>query len=146
MIRVLVVDDSPTAREAIAAILKSEPGIQVVGEAADGLQGVELAAQLKPDVITMDINMPGMNGHDATKAIMAKTPTPIIVVTSITRQEMIRDGLDILLAGALEIVQKPSSLSEQGFDAVRAELIAKVQAIAQIKFLPSVEPPLTIAK
>lgn len=142
MIRVLVVDDSPTTREAITAILHSEPGIQVIGEAADGLQGVELAAQLKPDVITMDINMPGMNGHAATKAIMAKTPTPI-VVTTITRQEMIRDGLDILLAGALEIVQKPSSMTEQGFDAVRTELIAKVQAIAQIKFPPPVVTPLT---
>ncbi|CAG0984526.1 Protein-glutamate methylesterase/protein-glutamine glutaminase [Anaerolineae bacterium] len=143
MIRVLVVDDSPTTREAITAILHSEPGIQVIGEAADGLQGVELAAQLKPDVITMDINMPGMNGHDATKAIMAKTPTPIVVVTTITRQEMIRDGLDILLAGALEIVQKPSSMTEQGFDAVRTELIMKVQAIAQIKFPPPVVTPLT---
>ncbi|MBI5302732.1 MAG: response regulator [Chloroflexi bacterium] len=134
MIRVLVVDDSPTAREAICAILRSEPEIQVVGEAADGAQGVELARQLKPDVITMDINMPQMNGYEATRAIMAKMPTPIVVVTSVTQKELIHEGLDILLAGALEIVQKPSSLTDTSFASVGAELIAKVKAVSQIKF------------
>ncbi|MBI5653998.1 MAG: response regulator [Chloroflexi bacterium] len=134
MIRVLVVDDSPTAREAVCAILKSAPEIQIVGEAGDGMQGVEMAAQLKPDVITMDINMPRMNGFDATKTIMIQTPTPIVVVTSLNQKEMIREGLDVLLAGALEIVQKPSSLSDASFDRVCSELIAKVMAVSQIKF------------
>jgi two-component system chemotaxis response regulator CheB len=134
MIRVLVVDDSPTAREAICAILKSAPEIQIIGEATDGMQGVEMAAELKPDVITMDINMPRMNGFDATKQIMTTMPTPVVVVTSLNQKEMIHEGLDVLLAGALEIVQKPSSLSDTSFDLVRSELIAKVMAVSQIKF------------
>jgi two-component system chemotaxis response regulator CheB len=133
MIRVLVVDDSATAREAISSILNSAPGIEVIGQAADGVEGVELAAQLEPDVITMDIHMPKMDGYEATRQIMAQNPTPIVVVTSVTRQEMIHQGLNILLAGAMEIVQKPSTLTGQGFQAIHRELVAKVQAVSQIK-------------
>ena len=136
MIRVLVVDDSATAREAITMMLRSTPDIEVIGEASDGAEGVELAARLKPDVITMDINMPRVNGHEATRRIMSTIPTPIVVVTTVSRQEMIRQGLDILLVGALEIVQKPSALTVKGFEAIQSELIAKVREVAQIKFTP----------
>jgi len=132
MIRVLVVDDSATAREAITAILNSVPEIEIVGQATDGLEGVELAAQLRPDVITMDINMPRMNGYEATRQIMAATPTPIVVVTSVTQQEMIHEGFNILLVGALEIVQKPSALTRKAFHSICRELIAKVKAMSEI--------------
>jgi chemotaxis response regulator CheB len=67
---------------------------------------------------------------------MAETPTPIVVVSTVSRHEMIRQGFDILLVGALEIVQKPSALSVKGFEAIQAELIAKVKQVAQIKFPP----------
>lgn len=134
MVRVLIVDDSATAREAITAILQTEPRISIVGEAADGEQAVAMAAELKPDVITMDINMPQMDGHSATRAIMAKTPTPIVVVTSVTQEEMVHQGLDILLAGALDIVQKPSAISNAAFETVRSELVSKVLALSHIKF------------
>lgn len=133
MIQVLVVDDSATAREAISAILSSASDIRVIGRAADGLEALEMTAELKPDVITMDINMPRMNGYEATQQIMAITPTPIVVVTTVSQQEMVHQGLNILLAGALEIVQKPSSLSTQGFESISAELIDKVRAVSQIK-------------
>ncbi len=134
MIRILVVDDSATAREAITAILNGAPDMTVVAQAADGVEAVRLTAALKPDVITMDINMPQMNGHEATRQIMAMTPTPIVVVTTVTQREMILQGLDILLDGALDIVQKPSRLSAEGFEAISAELVAKVRAVSQIKF------------
>jgi two-component system chemotaxis response regulator CheB len=133
MIRVLVVEDSPTARELIAAILRSVPEIEVVGEAVDGLEGVELANRLKPDVITMDINMPRLNGYEATKQIMGSTPTPIVVVTSASMQDMVHRGLDILLAGAVDIVAKPSGLTERDYRSIGEELIAKVRAVSQIK-------------
>jgi len=132
MIRVLVVDDSATARASIVAILSSDPEIEIVGQAIDGLEAVEMAAQLKPDVITMDIHMPKMNGYQATQQIMALNPTPIVVVTSITQQERVHQGLDILRAGALEIVQKPSSLASRDYQSVGAELITKVRAVSQI--------------
>lgn len=132
MIRVLVVDDSATARASIVAILGSDPEIEIVGQAIDGLEAVEMAVQLKPDVITMDIHMPKMNGYQATQQIMALNPTPIVVVTSITQQERVHQGLDILRAGALEIVQKPSSLATRDYQSVGAELITKVRAVSQI--------------
>lgn len=132
-IRVLIVDDSQTMRQAIAAILASDPAIQVVGFAADGVEGVTLAAQLKPDVITMDINMPNLNGYEATKQIMASSPTAIVVLTSVTQAEMVHQGLNILLAGALEIVQKPGNLAGQNMETIQAELISKVKAVAHIK-------------
>jgi len=134
MIRVLVVEDSATTRELITAILERVSDIQVVGQAADGLEGVELAEMLRPDVITMDINMPRLNGYEATKQIMDRVPTPIVVVTSISAQEMIHRGLDILLAGAVDIVQKPSSLDESSYQTIGEELVAKVKAAAQIRF------------
>ena len=132
MIRVLVVEDSATAREHITAILNSDPEIEVVGEASDGVEGVEQTTRLKPDVITMDIKMPRMDGHEATRQIMATTPTPIVVVSSVTRQEIIHEGLDVLLVGALEIVQKPSAMTTQGYEAISEELLAKVKAVSGI--------------
>jgi len=134
VIKVLIVDDSATARQAIAAILKAAPDMEIVGEATDGLEAVQLTAELKPDAITMDLYMPVMNGYLATRVIMAKTPTPIVVVTTINQQEIIQHGLELLIAGALEIVQTPSNLSAHGFETIRAELVAKVRAVAQIKF------------
>jgi two-component system chemotaxis response regulator CheB len=133
LIRVLVVDDSATAREAITAMVNSAPDMRVIGQATDGIEAVQMTAELKPDAITMDINMPRMDGHEATQQIMAMTPTPIVVVTTVSQQEMVVSGFDILLAGALEIVQKPTSLTAQGFETIQAELIAKVRAVAQIK-------------
>ena len=133
MIRVLVVDDSATARELITTILNSDSQIEVVGEAVDGLIGVEMTAELRPDVVTMDINMPRMDGHQATKRIMATTPTPIVVVTTVSRDEMVHEGFDILLAGGMEIVQKPSALTSQAYETIAEELVVKVKAISQVR-------------
>lgn len=134
MIRVLIVDDSATTREYISTILGSDPEIEVVGKAADGLEGVALAIRVKPDVIVMDITMPRMNGYEATRRIMEVAPTPIIVVTSSTEPQAVRESLDTLLAGALEIVQRPGSLAPQGHKTTGEELISKVKAVSRIRF------------
>lgn len=146
MIRVLVVEDSATARELITTILNDDAEIKVIGEATDGVEAVRLTAQLRPDVVTMDINMPRMDGFEATRRIMASSPTPIVVVTSVSNEEMVHRGLDILLAGAVEIVQKPSTLSRQDFQTISDELIAKVKAASQITLSPQAGVPWHVRK
>ncbi len=77
MIRILVVDDSATARTLLVSILAADPAIQVVGEASDGLEAIALTQKLRPDLVTMDLHMPRLDGLEATKEIMITAPTPI---------------------------------------------------------------------
>src|SRR5262245_658237 len=81
-VRVLIVDDSSVVREVLKQLLESDPGIRVVGMAADGNQAVELTARLRPDLVTMDLVMPGMDGMEATELIMASNPTPVLFFSS----------------------------------------------------------------
>ena len=133
MIRVLIVDDSATTRALVRVVLEASREIEVVGEAVNGREGVDLAAELRPDVITMDVNMPVMNGYDATLEIMTTCPTPIVVLTSLRRDDLIHEGLDILLAGALDIVEKPSALAERDYRVVGEELVGKIRAVADVR-------------
>ena len=93
-VRVLIVDDSMVVREILKQMLESDPGIRVVGMAANGGEAVELTAQLKPDLVTMDLVMPGMGGMEATERIMAHHPTPVLFFSSYFNQEgKFRDAL-----------------------------------------------------
>ena len=84
-LRVLVVDDSAFMRGAISRVLSGDPRFEVAGQAKDGEEAVRLAAELRPDVISMDFNMPGLNGAEATRAILAKHATPIVMLSAHTR-------------------------------------------------------------
>src|SRR3972149_5789311 len=101
MIRVLIVEDSPVVREFLAHILNAERGIEVIGVAIDGEHAVEAAQRLRPDVITMDIHMPKMNGFDATRRIMETAPTRIVIVSGSSTAEEIATTFHALEAGAL---------------------------------------------
>src|SRR4051812_38943134 len=107
MLRVLVADDSPTARALLVTILTSDPEVQVVGEARDGVEAVELAQTLRPHVVTMDLQMPRMDGFTATKEIMITAPTPIVIVTASKRASEVEVAMHALRAGALAVTQKP---------------------------------------
>jgi two-component system chemotaxis response regulator CheB len=115
-IRVLVVDDCEPIREMIRAILTSEPDIVVVGEAADGADAVAKASLLKPDIVTMDIEMPVMGGLEAIKRIMAQNPLPILVITSLTD---VRTAFDAVSNGALDVIEKPKMSPESMQDLVK---------------------------
>src|SRR5215469_14056679 len=91
-IRVLVVDDSPFMCKVLQEMINSDPQLEVVGQGRDGRDGVALAESLRPDVITMDINMPHVDGLQATELIMSSNPRPIVIVSSESR-----DGADITL-------------------------------------------------
>lgn len=122
MVRVLVVDDSSFMRKALSTMLGSDPEITVVGTAADGREAVEKAAELKPDVITMDVEMPGMDGIDALKVIMRESPVPVVMVSSQT-VEGATVTLHALDLGAVDFI--PKNLSGSSMDIVKIREVLK---------------------
>jgi two-component system chemotaxis response regulator CheB len=131
-IRVLIVDDSVVVRRVLKRMLESDPGIKVIGMAADGGQAVELTAQLRPDLVTMDLVMPGMDGLEATARIMAYHPTPVLFFSSYFDHEGEHSRFDALAAGALDVVEKPTLMPDDKWEAQAEALVRKVKALAQI--------------
>ena len=107
IIRVLICDDSAFMRMIIKDILDGQGDIEIVGQARDGMEAVEKAVQLKPDVITMDVEMPKLNGLEALKLISRKIQTRVIMVSSLT-QEGANITIEALQNGAIDFVPKPS--------------------------------------
>jgi two-component system chemotaxis response regulator CheB len=130
--RVMIVDDSAFMRKVLETILNSDDQLQVVGTAKDGREAVTLAESLKPDVITMDINMPHMDGLQATAQIMTTNPRPIVIVSSESR-EGADSTLKALELGAIEFVAKPSSGIDLDMQSVREDLLRKVRMSAKVR-------------
>lgn len=130
-IRVLVVDDSAFMRKVLQTIVSSDPAMEVVGEACDGLQAVALAESLRPDVISMDLNMPHVDGIEATEIIMSRSPLPIVVVSS-ESHEAARGTLRALELGAVDFVTKPSGAIDLDMNSVRDELIRKLKMASKV--------------
>ena len=106
-IRILVADDSQTMRAALVSLLGEERGLQIVGQARDGVEAVQKARALRPDVITMDVNMPRLDGLGATAAIMAESPSRVLMVCQVTEERQLDLSFRAMAAGALEILPKP---------------------------------------
>src|SRR5580692_1389465 len=107
MISVLVVEDSPVVKELMVHILSSDPAICVAGTAGNGEEALEAVERLRPDIITMDIHMPKMNGLDATRRIMETHPTPIVVVSGSSTPRVASLAFTAIEAGALAVVERP---------------------------------------
>jgi len=133
MIRVLVVEDSPTARELLSHIIASDPAMKVVGTANDGEEAVQAVQRIKPDVITMDLHMPKMNGLDAARRIMETTPTPIVAVSGTWEPAEAAMTFRALEAGALAVVRKPSGTGHPDHGESSAELIRTVKAMSEVR-------------
>ena len=135
-IRVLVVDDSAFMRRALLKMLENDPGIEVIGTANSGEEGVERVAALRPDVVTMDVEMPGIGGLEAVRAIMLSRPTPVIMVSSVTR-EGAEETLRALELGAVDFIPKPTAAYMDILKVAR-DLVAKVRAVGGSKhrFIP----------
>jgi two-component system chemotaxis response regulator CheB len=138
-IRVLVVEDSLTVRKRLAEILISDPDIEVIGEAADGRSAIEICNQRRPDLITMDMMMPVMNGLSATEHIMAHFPTPILVVSASTNRGELFKIYESLAAGAVDVMEKPLGTDvdaawEHRFLAA-AKLVARIRVVTHPRAL-----------
>src|SRR3972149_2365855 len=105
-IRVLIAEDSATIRHYLVGLINETPGLEVVGQAANGEEALALVETLKPDVISMDINMPRLDGFEATRRIMSEHPTPVVVVSGLVEKD-IDLSFQALEAGALAVVEKP---------------------------------------
>ncbi|MCC6899295.1 MAG: chemotaxis response regulator protein-glutamate methylesterase [Polyangiaceae bacterium] len=128
-LRVLVVDDSAFMRGAISRVLSGDPRFEVAGQAKDGEEAVRLAAELRPDVISMDFNMPGLNGAEATRAIVAKNATPIVMLSAHTR-EGAAATVQALAAGAVDFVEKPDGEVSANLASIRDQLVDKLISAA----------------
>lgn len=123
ILRVLVVDDSAFNRRSISEILGTSPEVQVVGKAADGEEALRLVSALKPDAITLDLEMPRMDGFTFLRILMTSRPTPVIVVSSYSQKENVFKALEL---GALDFVAKPDRYTDAEMNTIRQELLAKV--------------------
>lgn len=132
MIRVLVVDDSVVARDLMVYVLNSDPSIQVVGVAQDGEEGVALATRLRPDVITMDIHMPRLDGYQATRRIMEQCPTRIVMVTASALPYEVAETFHALEAGALTVVGRPIAPGHREFEMAARELIRTIKLMSEV--------------
>jgi two-component system chemotaxis response regulator CheB len=130
-IRVLVVDDSLFMRAAISKTLAGGP-FEVVGQAKDGRDALDQAGRLQPDVITMDFNMPGMNGAETVRALMQQRPTPVVMFSAHTRQGA-KETFDALAAGAVDFVTKPAGEVSVDLSKISDELMRKLIAAASAR-------------
>ena len=135
-LRVLVVDDSVFNRRSIGEILAQSPEIEVVGKAADGEEALRLVANLKPDCITLDLEMPRMDGFTFLRILMTKMPTPVIVVSSYSQKENVFKALEL---GALDFVAKPERFSDPDLGGIRDLLVSKVLLARSVRL--GVPPP-----
>ncbi len=137
-IRVVIADDSRLARDLLRAIFEAEPGMEVVGEASNGREAVALVQQLRPHLVTMDLEMPLMDGVAAVEEIMCTRAVPILVVSSVADAPR---ALDAVAHGALEIVPKPDTTPEAAAHLLaRARLLAGVSVITRLRVRSSAVP------
>ena len=132
-IKVVIVEDSPVAREFLTYILTSDPSIQVVGVAINGAEALDVVREKHPDVITMDIHMPVMDGFEATRRIMETVPTPIVIVSASSGSTEVASTFRAIEAGALAIVHRPPGLNHSEFEAATKELIKTVKQMSEVK-------------
>jgi len=136
MIKILIVDDSKVEAELIKHMLASEPNMTIVGYAKDGEEAIEMTARLSPDLITMDLEMPVMDGHTATRIIMSQFPTPIVVISSKLNEAKKNMTYLALEAGAVSVLAKPINMrSKENYEEFRKQLIDTVHSMAEIKVI-----------
>ncbi|MBC7964130.1 MAG: chemotaxis response regulator protein-glutamate methylesterase [Steroidobacteraceae bacterium] len=134
-IKVLIVDDSAGMRMMLEQIFGADPAFEVAGLASDGIEAVEAVERLAPDVITMDIQMPRMDGLEATRRIMETRPTPIVILSGNLDQQEVASSFRAMEAGALVALPKPRGVAHPEYEADVANLVRKVKLMAEVKLV-----------
>lgn len=132
-LRILIVDDSALTRRLLRGLLESDPMIRVVGEAGDGRAALDMVAELRPDLIILDVRMPVMDGVETTRQVMAYHPTPILVLTASLSGYDVDITFQMLGAGALDVMEKPNLSDAAAVDRARRQLIQKVKLLSRVK-------------
>jgi two-component system chemotaxis response regulator CheB len=140
MIRVLIVEDSPVVRDLLVYILESDPDIEVVATASDGYQAIEMAQRERPDVITMDVHMPRLDGIEAVRAIMATNPIPTVIISASFDPGEVGGAFRALEAGAIAICEKPQGLTHPLYNTQARKIIQTVKMISEIKVIRRWKP------
>ena len=133
MIRVLIVDDSAVARQSLRFILESHEALTVIGEAKNGEEAIAMTERLDPDVITMDIRMPRMDGLEAVQRIMESHPVPIVVVTSVDLNQEAELSREAMRRGALSVVERPTTVDERARERFARRLVRKVKLMSDVR-------------
>lgn len=132
-VRIVIAEDSPTVAKMLVRIFNSDPELEVTGVADDGLMAIQMVKQLRPDVVTMDIKMPRLDGVESTRRIMSDVPTPVVIISSTINPRETESSISALGAGALVAVAKPGGPSSPGFALSSKQLINAVKAVSRVK-------------
>ena len=149
MIDVLIVEDSLVTRQHLKHILESDGNIRVIAMAEDGKEAIRLVEEHRPDVVTMDINMPGMDGFDATRQIMETYPLPIVIVSASYNRKDVEKSFRAIEAGAVSLVEKPFGKGHPNHEIMAKNLIQTVKLMSEVKVIkrwPKKRYPLKGAK
>jgi two-component system chemotaxis response regulator CheB len=132
-IRVLIVEDSKVIQEFLEYIIGQDPRLEVVGAVTTAEEALRILARVSPDVISMDIRLPGMNGFEATRRIMSERPTPIVVVSASVESEDLKITMNALQAGALTVLEKPTGTTSADYEALSQRLCTQLAIMSQVK-------------
>ena len=131
-VRVMLVEDSLVVRELLRHILSRDPRLACVAAVASGEEALSAIDSVRPDVISMDIRLPGIDGLETTRRIMSEHPTPIVVIADSVEDSSLRISMNALRAGALSVVEKPVATTHAGYDAVAGEICTQLRIMAQV--------------
>lgn len=135
MIRILIVDDSESEINILKSIFTKETDFEIIGYAKNGREAINIVPLLKPDIITMDINMPIMDGFAATRYIMSHNPTPIVIISSKINDESLEHTFQALEAGAVGVLEKPVNITSPSFKVQRQRIVDMIRSMAGIRVI-----------